>query len=193
MAFRELVSKSSVSADLFRLFAFLDPEKIPMDLLTEGIRGIPENTELYTAIKSPLQLAEMVEETQSGLLVRRLEDNKENIWIHDLVQYLCRQWLKPNERCDWVERAIDVVNFAYPDSLGSLESWKKAQKYLNHGLACTKHAEILQIYNSNLNDLMIRMSWYLRQIGDLAGAERLAIRAVHCARIFGEGQHQHMN
>jgi hypothetical protein len=193
MAFRELAAKSSVSADLFCLFSFLDPEKIPADLLAEGAQGVSETNELHTVIKSPLQLAKMLEEMQSGLLVRRLEDGKENIWIHDLVQDLCRQWLKPSERCKWAKRAIDVVNFAYPDTLGSLESWKKARKYLEHGLACTKHAEVLQIQTINLSDLMIRLSWYLRQIGDLAEAERLSIRAVDCAKFFGEGQGQHMN
>jgi tetratricopeptide (TPR) repeat protein len=194
MAFKGLVKKSPVSADLFRLFSFLDPERIPVDLLTDGSRGVPQSIELYKVIKSPFQLSKALADMRSGSLAQRFGDSKEkNYWIHDLVQYLSRQWLEPNERRQWAERAIDVVTFAYPDSLGSFETWETAKKYLKHGLACTEHAEALQIQTVNLGDLMIRMSWFLRQTGDLAAAKRLAVRAVDCAKVFGEGQNQHMN
>jgi tetratricopeptide (TPR) repeat protein len=194
MAFGGLDQKAPVSADIFRLFSFLDPERIPLSLLTEGSRGLPEDMELCRVIKSPFKLLLALADMRSGSLAKELGDGKEKIfWIHDLVQYLCRQWLDPIERRKWAERAIDVVASAYPSSLSTLETWKKAQKYLKHGQACSEHAAALQIQTVNLGDLMIRMSWFLRQTGELTEAVRLAIRAVDCAKIFGEGQHQHMN
>ncbi|KAH0565545.1 hypothetical protein GP486_001058 [Trichoglossum hirsutum] len=194
MAFKGLVKKSPVSADLFRLFSFLDPERIPVDLLTDGSRGVPQSIELCEVIKSPIRLSKALADMRSGSLAQRFGDSKEkNYWIHDLVQYLSRQWLEPDERREWAERAIDIVTFAYPDTLGSFETWEKANKYLKHGLACTEHAEVLEIQTVNLGNLLIRMSWFLRQTGDLAAAKRLAVRAVGCAKVFGEGQHQHMN
>jgi tetratricopeptide (TPR) repeat protein len=194
MAFKGLVDKSPVSADLFRLFSFFDPERIPLALLTEGSRGIPKSTELGKITKSSFKLGEALANMQSGSLAHRLGYGEEKTsWIHDLVQYLCRQWMKPNERREWAERAINVVAFAYPDTLGSLETWAKAKVYLKHGLACTEHAEVLEIQSLNLGDLMVRMSWFLRQTGNLAAATRLAVRAADCAKVLGEGQRQHMN
>jgi hypothetical protein len=189
MAFRGLAMKSSVSADIFRLFSFFDPERIPLSLLTEGSQGVPESIELSKVIKSSIQLSKALANIRSGSLAHRLGYGEEKVFrIHDLVQYLCRQWMEPNEQREWAERAIDVVAFAYPDTLGSLETWEKAKVYLKHGLACTEHAEVLQIQSLNLGDLMVRMSWFLRQTGDLATATQLAVRAVDCAKVFGEGR-----
>jgi tetratricopeptide (TPR) repeat protein len=194
MAFGGLDQKAPVSADIFRLFSFLDPERIPLSLLTEGSRGLSENMELSRVIKSPLKLLLALADMRSGSLAKEVEGGKEKVfWVHDLVQYLCRQWLKPMERRKWAEHAIDLVTSAYPNSLDTLETWNKAQKYLKHGQACTEHAAALQIQTVNLGDLMIRMSWFLRQTGQLSEATRLAIRAVDCAKAFGEGRHQHMN
>jgi tetratricopeptide (TPR) repeat protein len=172
----------------------MDPERIPLDLLTDGCQGISEEVELFRVIKSPFQLAKALAEMRSGSLAQRLGDRKEvNFWIHDIVQYLYRKWLKPEERIEWAEHAIDLVNCAYPETLGSLETWQKAKKYLKHGLACMEHADVLQLQTLHLVDLMVRMSWYMRQIGDLATAERLAFRGVTGAEVLGESQHQHMN
>jgi tetratricopeptide (TPR) repeat protein len=174
----------------------MDPGEIPLELLTDGFQGIPEDVELVRTIKSPFQLSKALSEMRSVSLTQRVENRKErevNFWIHDLVQYLYRQWQKPEERSDWAKRAIDVLNAAYPDTLGSLETWQKAKKYLKHGLACMEHAGVLEIQTLHLVDLMIRMSWYMRQVGELAMAEKLAFRGVIGAEVLGEGKQQHLN
>jgi tetratricopeptide (TPR) repeat protein len=172
----------------------MDPEEIPLELLTDGYQGIPEEVELVRAINSPFQLAKALAGMRSGSLAQRVDNRKEvKFWIHDLVQYLYRQWLKPEERSHWAQRAIDVVNSAYPDTLDSLETWQKAKRYLKHGLACMKHADVLELQTLHLVDLMVRMSWYMRQIGDLAMAEKLAFRGVTRAEVLGEGKEQHLN
>ena len=72
MAFRGLADKSSVSADLFRLFSFFDPERIPLSLLTEGSQGVPESMELGKMIKSPFKLSNALADMRSGSLAHRL-------------------------------------------------------------------------------------------------------------------------
>ena len=172
----------------------MNPEEIPLELLTDGCQGISDETELVRTIRSPFQLAKALAEMRSGSLAQRRDNRKEvNFWIHDLVQYLYRQWQEPDERATWAKRAIEVVNHAYPGTLGSLETWQKAKKYLKHGLACMEHAAVLGFQTLHLVDLMVRMSWYMRQIGDLAMAEKLAIRGVTGAEILGEGKLQYLN
>jgi tetratricopeptide (TPR) repeat protein len=194
VAFNELEQNPYVPADLFRIFSFLHPEGIPLDILTEGSQGIPGSIELHDVIESPVKLEKALAEIRSGSLAQLFNDGKcQNIWIHDLVHYFFRQYMWPNQQREWAERAIDVVNFAYPHTLDSLKTWETAKRYLRHALACTEHAEVLQIQSTNLVDLMVRMSWFLRQTGDLPAAERLAVRAVNFAKVLGESEIQHMN
>lgn len=194
MAFNGLVKKSPVSADIFHIFSFLDPGEIPLDILIEGSQGLAGHTRLSKVIKSPVEYLTAVAAMRSGSLAQYQEKGRnKTLWIHDLVQYLGRQWLNSGEQREWMERTIDVVNCAYPDALDTYDSWKKAKKYRKHVMSCARHAEDLNIQNLHLGELVMRMSWYLRQIGELAVAKQLAIQAVKCAKVLCEGQQQHMN
>ena len=194
MAFNGLVKKSPVSADIFHIFSFLDPEEIPLDILAEGSVGLAGNSRLLEVIKSPVEYLTALAAIRSGSLAQQLEKGRNKaFWIHDLVQYLGRQWLNSDEQREWIERTIDIVNCAYPDTLDTYDSWERAKKYRKHGISCAKHAEDLNIQNLHLGDLMMRMSWFLRQTGDLTAAKQLALRAVDCTKVLCEGQQQHMN
>jgi hypothetical protein len=194
LAFEGMARRFPISADIFRLFAFFHPEEIPVEILTEGAQNITANTKLSEIVKSQIRLSNAINGMLSGSLAQRLGDSAaKKFSIHDLVQYLFRQWMTSDDRLEWAERAIDVINSVYPRDLGSLETWKTAKIYLKHGLSCAEHVENFGIQTANLCDPMIRMSWFLRQTGDLTAAAGFANRAVSCAKLLGEGTRQHMD
>jgi tetratricopeptide (TPR) repeat protein len=193
LAFEGMAERFPISTDIFRLFAFLHPEEIPIEILTEGAQNIAD-AKLSETVSSPIKLSNALMGMVSGSLAQRLGDNTaKKFWIHDLVQYLFRQWMTYDEQLEWAERAIDVVNSVYPHALDSFETWKMAKIYLKHGLSCAERSGNLGIQTANLCDLMIRMSWFLRQTGDLTTAVGLANRAASCARLLEEGTARHMD
>jgi tetratricopeptide (TPR) repeat protein len=113
MNMREVGEASPASADLLRACAFLAPDDVPEELLTEG------GTELGPAIAAlssgggALAVGELLAPLVRYSLIRR--DLEGRTWsVHRLVQEVVKASLGEDDRRRWAERLIRALRKAFP-------------------------------------------------------------------------------
>ncbi|MFC1565066.1 NB-ARC domain-containing protein, partial [candidate division KSB1 bacterium] len=120
--FDEIEKKSEASAELLKLFAFLNPDEIPCEILTMGY------TELGPVIAAALggvedektKLHEALAPLTEYSLIEIDADNK-IISIHRLVQDVIKSRMNGDEKRDWAERIVNAFVEVYPEP--EFENW----------------------------------------------------------------------
>src|SRR5262249_49311188 len=114
--------------------AFLAPDQIPEQLVQAGVTlAEDENTQVESEIDEAL-----------GLLYRYslVERAEQTICLHRLVQEVIQEILTFDERQQWMERALLVVNDVFPS--GEHGTWPLCEFLLPHALTCAKWTELLK-------------------------------------------------
>jgi tetratricopeptide (TPR) repeat protein len=157
LSFQKIEKRNSVAADLLRFCAFLQPDAIPEELLTEGA---PELGNLLEAIADdPLQLDETIGDLLSFSLVRRHPESK-TLSIHRLVQVALKDEMDEQTQRSWAERVIRAINRAFPKD-GGVETWPDCQRYLPQALVCAGLIEQWNILLPEASRLLRRTAVYL--------------------------------
>src|SRR5260370_11181848 len=91
LSFQKVEQANPAAADLLRLCAFLDPDAIPEDIITEG--AAEAGPLLHPVAADPFQLNEAIEVLRTYSLIRRNAEAKK-LNIHRLVQV-------------WLQEAMD--------------------------------------------------------------------------------------
>src|SRR5581483_8220561 len=111
LSFQQVEQESPAAVDLLSLFAFLNPESIPEEVITLGA------TELGPALEAiasdPLQVDYMIELLLRYSLIRRNSEER-SLSIHRLVQAVLKDGMDEETQRMWAERAIRAVNQAFP-------------------------------------------------------------------------------
>ena len=112
--FRE-VEKEPAAADVLRLSAFLGPDHIPLELLTQGASHLgPVLSEvLARATDDPLVLDETLEPLTRYSLIHRDVD-AQTYSLHRLVQEVVKDKMDAATRQLWAERAVRMVDESFP-------------------------------------------------------------------------------
>jgi hypothetical protein len=119
--FRE-VEKEPAAADVLRLSAFLGPDHIPLELLTQGASHLgPVLSEvLARATDDPLIVDETLEPLTRYSLIHRDVD-AQTYSMHRLVQEVVKDKMDAATRQLWAERAVRMV-----DNVNSTEKIPKS-------------------------------------------------------------------
>ena len=136
LSFQQVEQESLVAADLLRLFAFLDPEAIPEEMITLGAAEL--GPVLGAVASDPLQVDTIIELLLRYSLIRRSPEVK-SLSIHRLVQAVLRDGMDKDTQRLWAERATRVVNRAFPDV--ELQTWERCQRCLPHVYICVTYIE----------------------------------------------------
>ncbi len=147
LAFEKIAAKNRAAADLLRFCAFVHPEAIPEELLTEG--GDAFSSALQAVANDPIKLDKAIEALRKYSLVHR-DHRAKTLTVHTLVQAVLRDEMDENTPGKLDERAVRAVYQALlsiinrplpPPNMLLKAKWIERQRYLPHMRACASLIE----------------------------------------------------
>jgi len=174
ISFQQVQQASPAGADLLNLCAFLAPDDIPRDLLSEGTRHLPQP--LAGTVTDPLAFDEAVAALRRYSL---LEVGGDALSVHRLVQAVARDRLAEDGRRMWAEAAARLVNDAFPSGIQTdVQVWPECARLLPHALAAAGHAEALEVALETTGRLLNEAGLYLKERAEFVEAKAVHERAL---------------
>ncbi|TMD99385.1 MAG: tetratricopeptide repeat protein, partial [Chloroflexi bacterium] len=169
--FRE-VKREPAAADVLRLSAFLGPDHIPLELLTQGASHLgPVLSEvLASAADDPLMVDETLEPLIRYSLIHRNVDTQ-TYSLHRLVQEVVKDKMDEATRQLWAERAVRMVKKSFPYNENA--PWPLSQRYLLHALECVTHIKQHHMAFDEAADLLNSVGVYFWSRGQYEDVEQL--------------------
>ncbi len=113
LSFRRIEQRDQLAADLLRLFAFLDPDGIPEEIM----RAYTVNVVVFTPEKEDgweyFRANEALEVLLRFSLIQRCTENK-TVMIHRLVQAAIQDSMGASEQHTWRENVTQIVRLTFP-------------------------------------------------------------------------------
>jgi tetratricopeptide (TPR) repeat protein len=176
-SFQHIEQTNSAAAQLLSLCAFLTPDHIPEELLTEGAAYWP--TQLQQAVADRCTFNQLLETLLAFSLVKRLPEDH-LLSIHRLVQAVQIERMDPQEQRQWAERLVRAVYAVFPhDPEDKVASWPQCQRYLDQAQACDLQIQQHQFLFPEAADLLDWTGTYLRARARYTLAEPLLRQALH--------------
>ena len=178
ISFEQARKDSSAAADLLRLYAFLGPDNIPMEVIVQGSEHIPQP--LSAALRDPVELDKAIIALRNYSLVEvdEPEPDERRLSIHRLVQAVTFDRLSKEERKAWAEAAVGVVNKAFPVEAGDVRSWPLCARLGPHAVQAVKHAQKLQVGMESTARLLNQLGMYSQGRAELDQAKDYFERAL---------------
>jgi tetratricopeptide (TPR) repeat protein len=173
LSFENIENANPAAAELLRFCAFLHPEGIPEEVFSKGA------SELGPALGSigsdSFELNSSVSEILKYSLLRR-EPKTRTLEIHRLVQAVLKQGMEMATQRLWAERAVRVVDLAFPDV--EFWTWAFCERLLAQVHACAELIKQWGIEFSEAGRLLNAAGVYLHERGRYTDAEPLYERAL---------------
>ena len=182
-AFKKLENISPDAINLLRIFSFLDPESISLNILKQGSEALLAQSsaedefghtgvkldEIAALLNSSVRIQKAIQHIQRlALGVQQSVIQERVLWIHDLVQLLLRKKLMTNvEREQWLRVTILIICRAF-ENIGDRRAprnWSKCGKYVTHIQAMEKHATQCGITSAMLMDASSWIAIYFNECG----------------------------
>jgi tetratricopeptide (TPR) repeat protein len=173
LSFEHVERDNAVAADMLRLCAFLAPDDIPEELLTQDV--FQNGTALHALARNPLALHEAIAELRRYSLVRRQLEDK-TLSIHRLVQAVLRDTLSEEEHRQWATQAVLAVNAVFPEV--KFETWAQCQRYLPHARASATAITQWNLSFPEAAHLLRRAAQYLQARAQYPAAARMFQQSV---------------
>jgi tetratricopeptide (TPR) repeat protein len=173
LSFENVERANPAAADLLRFCAFLAPDAIPEELVTEGAAEL--TSELQALATDPYLLDAAIKELFRYSLIERDAERK-FLGIHRLVQAVLKDAMNEEVQREWAERAIRAVNRTFPAV--EFETWDRCRRLLTHAQAC---ADLITQWDMEIPEaasLLGKAGRFLRVHGQYAEAEPLLQRAL---------------
>src|SRR3989440_162250 len=168
LSFQKVEQVDPAAADLLRLCAFLSPDILPEEIITEGAAEL--GPALASIASDPFKLNEAIEALQKFSLVRR-DPFAKALSIHRLVQAVLRDGLDNHAQGTWAERTVRAVNCVFP--IVEFETWPRCQRYLPQAQVCAALIEQWAMAFPEAAQLLSRAGSYLIERAQYAEAEPL--------------------
>ena len=174
LSFEKVQKANPIAANLLQLCAFLHPDAIPEEIITEGI---PELGPILQAVADdPIELDTAIRELRRFSLVKR-DPEARLLVIHRLVQVALKDGMDEIVQRLWVERTVRAVNRAFPDG-DQFVNWQRCQRYLPHAIVCATLIEQWAITFPEAIRLLNQAGNYLLEHAHYAPAESLFQQAL---------------
>jgi tetratricopeptide (TPR) repeat protein len=170
-SFRWVEQADPAAYDLLRLCAFLHHDAIPEQLLQEGADDLPPA--LRKQIQDDFDFDEVVEKLFRYSLVRR---DGGTLTMHPLVQVALRESLGSEEQRVWAERAVSLVNRAFP--LANDDNQETCERYLAHAKACARLIVLCHLAMLDAAYLLDKIGYYFAHCGHYEEADALYKQAL---------------
>jgi tetratricopeptide (TPR) repeat protein/transcriptional regulator with XRE-family HTH domain len=177
LSFEKIERRCPAAAELLYLCAFLHPDALAEQILTTGASEL--TPDLHLLATDPFELDEAIGVLTTFSLLRRDPDRR-TLSLHRLLQIVLREQLSDQTRRLWAERAVHVVERAFPEVC--FTTWQECQLCLPHALACAELIDQLGLELSAGIRLLNKAGSYLRERAQYAEAERLLNRALELCK-----------
>jgi tetratricopeptide (TPR) repeat protein/DNA-binding XRE family transcriptional regulator len=179
LSFRQVEQTYPAAAELLRLCAYLSPDHIPEELLTENAAYWPPL--LQQTVADPLSFNEMLSTLLAFSLVKRLAQ-KHLLSIHRLVQAVQMDRMNVQEQQRWTERVVCAVNALFPpDPEEQVDTWPQCLRFLEQVQACDQLIQQHRLCIPEAAELLNRAGIYLREHASYSLAEPLFQQALAIA------------
>ena len=174
LSFEKIQQVNPVAADLLRLCAFLHPDAIAEEIITQG--GAVLGPILEPMAADPLALDVAIRELRKYSLMRR-DPEVHLLQVHRLVQAVLQDTLEETQRQLWAERGLRAVNAVFP--LGKeFDTWLQCERLLAQALVVTQGIEQYLPSSEEAGQLLHKTATYLRERARYAEAEAHFQRAL---------------
>lgn len=138
--FQQVEESSPAAADLLRVSAFLNPDRIPAELIGRSATELgPELSQALLNVEvDPLALDEVLGPLIRYSLIHR--DRRSRTYdIHRLVQAVLKDAMPDETERLWAERTVKAVASAFPDvDAIAISQWERIERLLPHAQACAE-------------------------------------------------------
>ncbi|MCX9025511.1 MAG: tetratricopeptide repeat protein [Candidatus Methanoperedens sp.] len=152
--FEQVEKTSKASADLLTASAFLNPDNIPLELITQGAPELGEAiTEALVDIKTnPIVLDKLLLPLAQYSLITR-DVSERTYSIHRLVQAVIRDRIGKDAERVWAERTVKAINRAFPSV--EFSNWHLCERLIPHAQA---EAELIRKYGFEFEEATILLN-----------------------------------
>lgn len=175
LSFAQVERTNPAAAELLQLCAFLAPDHIPEELLTECAPYWP--LALREAVTNLLSFNQMLETLLAFSLVKRLSEDR-MLSLHRLVQVVQMERMEAEAHQTWAQRIVCAMDALFPQNMQDEASWPQCLRYLEQVEACDVLIQRHQLKLSEAADLLDRAGTYVREHLWYAQAEPLYRRAL---------------
>jgi len=167
LSFQKVEKESTVAADLLHLFAFLYPDAIPEEVITEGAGAL--DPILSKLANNPVGINNALGTLLRYSLIRRHSEAK-LLSIHRLVQVVVRDGMQEDLQRTWAERTIRAIARAFPKV--ELKTWDQCRRLLPHALISLEYIdeyvlafpEAVHLFNKTAMYLVIHAQYTQAQL-----------------------------
>jgi Tetratricopeptide repeat/NB-ARC domain len=174
LSFEEVQRMNPAATDLLRLCAFLDPDAIPEELLSEGAAEL--GPVLAAIAADDLGLNQAIEALWRYSLIRR-HTGSQLLSLHRLVQVVLKETMPAELQRVWVECAVRAVHLAFPTHIEP-SCWEACQRLLPQIQPCSQLIEQWSMHSPQAAALLHQAAYYLGERGGYAEAETLYRQAL---------------
>jgi nucleoside phosphorylase/tetratricopeptide (TPR) repeat protein len=175
LSFQKVKLASPAAAELLRACAFLAPDAIPEELISNAAsRWSPQ---LRKAAADPFHFDQMIAILHKFSLLKRFEETK-TLNIHRLVQAVQRDRMERGIQRQWAERVVRAVNDVFPQDPQNTADWPQCLRYLDQAQVCYSLIEHYGFAFIEGASLLNRAGLYLDNHALYAVAEPLYQRAL---------------
>jgi tetratricopeptide (TPR) repeat protein len=164
LSLKQLREKTPDAVELLNLFAFLDPDDIPVKLIREQMEALSDEDDSFDA----LGYADAIGALRAYGLAKSAGDG---LYVHRLLQTVVRNGLSDEEAADAARGALACVTVCLAEVTDSQHmSLPIGQRLLPHALAVRAHAERMEIEPQTLSVLLTGVGLHLVQLGEYSQA-----------------------
>ena len=178
------VEKVPIAADILRMSAFLSPEAIPLELLTEGASQLgPVFANELSSSEDPLVLNEALEPLTRYSLIR-LDVESQTYSIHRMVQEVVKDQMRAEQQAEWTERVVRAVAQIFPEV--DYQMWSRCERLIPHALLCAEYIDRWSMTFWETRNLLLQVGIYFYQRGLYKEVEPLWKNALAvCEQVLG--------
>jgi tetratricopeptide (TPR) repeat protein len=166
LSFNKLQERSAVAADLLCVCAFLHPDAIPEEIITEGAAELGPN--LQAVAQNPLLLNQAIGVLLSYSLLKR-QPEEHLLSIHRLVQAVLKDDMDASTYHQWAERVVQAVDQALPEV--EHRTFVGYERCLPHAKECARLIEQEHLTSYAARRLLYQTGFYLENHALYAEAE----------------------
>lgn len=187
LSFQNIESENPAAAELLRLCAFFAPDDIPLKMLVEGAKELPES--LSSTVADALLLDEALMALRQFSLI---EVANETMTIHRLVQTVIRHAMDEADLKQWAGVAVHIVNVSFPEESYDVRTWPICLPLTPHASVALSHAEVIQFASGEMARLFNQIGVYLHARAEYAQAETMHERALAIDEAALGSDHPHV-
>ena len=184
LSFQKIEQTQLAAAELLCLCAYLAPDHIPEELITQEATHWPPV--LQEAVSDTLRFNDLLEALLAFSLIKRLTQER-MLSLHRLVQVVLKERLSQADQQMWVTRITRTMTSLFPsDEMTQAHYWQYGERLLPHALACIEVSEQCSDDKISFLTLVCHVAAYLSERAHYSKAQDLLQRAISIGeRVLG--------